>query len=121
MGTKARRLLAVALLAAAATTAIVASETATASDARVAVRLPFDRSAGVQRETVTVEEGDNLWLIARNRLEGLTGRRVTSRQVAGYWRSLIDHNLHRLHSGDPDLIYPGEVIALPFVSVSGQP
>lgn len=121
MGAKSRRSLATALLAATAALPIVISETAIAGEETVAVRLPVDRAAESQVATVTVHQGDHLWRIARRRLEEVMGRGVTSGQIARYWRSLIDHNVDRLRSGDPDLIYPGEVIVLPVGPVSGQP
>ena len=34
-------------------------------------------------------------------------------EVARHWRQVIEVNLERLRSGDPDLIYPGEVFDLP--------
>jgi nucleoid-associated protein YgaU len=68
-----------------------------------------------QETSHPVVTGDNLWTIARGRLvEALGGgRRPTNRQVASYWLQVIEANRHRLRSGDPDLIYPGETIALP--------
>lgn len=61
----------------------------------------------------TVQPGDNLWVISRRHLEGALGHRPTNHEVAPYWRRVIDANTARLISGDPDLIYPGEVIELP--------
>lgn len=62
--------------------------------------------------SVVVERGDHLWKISERHLErGLP--------VAPYWRKVIETNTSRLRSGDPDLIFPGEVIELP--PVSGQP
>ena len=118
MGTRAVVSLAVWLVAVAMP--IVVSETATGVEAPVPVRLPFAHSRPSHGDTVIVHEGDHLWKIARRRLEEVIGAAVTSRQIAAYWRSLIDHNIDRLRSGDPDLIYPGEVIVLPASEVSGQ-
>ncbi len=36
--------------------------------------------------------------------------------MANYWVVVIEANRSRVRSGDPDLIYPGEVIVLPPVS-----
>jgi nucleoid-associated protein YgaU len=33
--------------------------------------------------------------------------------VAAYWAKVKEANRHRLASGDPDLIEPGEIIVLP--------
>jgi nucleoid-associated protein YgaU len=41
------------------------------------------------------------------------GRPATVDEVVAYWRSVIEANRERLQSGDPDLIYPGEVVLLP--------
>jgi nucleoid-associated protein YgaU len=60
--------------------------------------------------------GDNLWKIARDHLlrerSGGSGA-PTNREVAAYWVKVVEANRDRLHSGDPDLIYPGERITLP--------
>ena len=119
MGTKALVSLAIWLTAMAIP--IVVAESATGVEASVAVRLPFDQPRPSQGDTVIVREGDHLWKIARRHLEEVIGAAVTGGQIARYWRSLIDHNIDRLRSGDPDLIYPGEVIVLPASEVSGQP
>ncbi len=42
-------------------------------------------------------------------------------EISPYWRLVIDENLDNLRSGDPDLIYPGEVIELPATNLSEQP
>jgi len=63
-----------------------------------------------------VRPGDNLWVIARDRLAQVTGRdagTVPEREVARYWLAVIEANQAGLRSGDPDLIYPGELIRLP--------
>ena len=62
---------------------------------------------------VVVRPGDNLWLIARARLEHVSGVRPTDAQVARYWSAVIAANRATLRSGDPSLIYPGEIVALP--------
>ena len=53
--------------------------------------------------------GDNLWTIAR----GALGGTAADAEVAPYWNALIAANRSRLRSGDPNLIYPGEVLGLP--------
>lgn len=55
-----------------------------------------------------VEPGEHLWAIAAATV-GHTG----TGEIGRYWRSLVAHNRDRLRSGDPDLVFPGEVIELP--------
>jgi nucleoid-associated protein YgaU len=55
-------------------------------------------------------------MIARDHLSRLRSGgsgAPTNREVAEYWRKVIDANRDRLRSGDPNLIYPGEEIILP--------
>ena len=63
--------------------------------------------------TVVVEPGDHLWKISQTELARRLGRAARPDEVAPYWLSVIDANRGSLHSGDPDLIYPGELITLP--------
>ena len=60
-----------------------------------------------------VVPGDNLWAIAAAQLATRLGRRPTEPEVARYWAVVVDVNRARVRSGDPDLIFPGEMIALP--------
>jgi hypothetical protein len=62
---------------------------------------------------VVVRAGDNLWLIARASLANASGRRPSDAEVARYWRAVIDANHSTLRSGDPSLIFPGEIVTLP--------
>jgi LysM domain len=74
---------------------------------------PTDRAEAGRHRVV---EGDNLWAIARDHLARATGRRagdLTEREVARYWLDVVDANRSGLRSGDPDLIFPGEMIKLP--------
>jgi LysM repeat protein len=57
-----------------------------------------------------VQPGDNLWLIAQRTLEQ---RARPARELVAYWHAVIEANASTLRSGDPNLIYPGEVITLP--------
>lgn len=63
--------------------------------------------------THTVQPGDHLWSISSTTLRDRMGRMPSDAETAAYWRTVIDHNRATLRSGDPDLIYPGETIALP--------
>jgi hypothetical protein len=64
-------------------------------------------------EAVKVRSGDNLWVICRRHLTGALGRLPANDEIAPYWRQVIARNQPHLISGNPDLIYPGEVIKLP--------
>lgn len=63
----------------------------------------------------TVVAGDHLWGIAEARLRAAWEREPTEAETAAYWREVIAANRARLVSGDPDLVFPGEVIELPEV------
>ncbi|HEY8546854.1 MAG TPA: LysM peptidoglycan-binding domain-containing protein [Acidimicrobiales bacterium] len=63
--------------------------------------------------TLTVQPGDHFWGIAERQLEEAWGRPVTAAEIAPYWRTLIDANRSRIVSGDPDVIFPGQVFSTP--------
>ncbi|MGH8986568.1 MAG: hypothetical protein ACRDY6_22235, partial [Acidimicrobiia bacterium] len=53
-----------------------------------------------------VAAGESLWTIA--------GAHVApGADIAAYWARVVDANRDTLRSGNPNLIYPGEAIALP--------
>lgn len=58
--------------------------------------------------TYVVRPGDSLWRIAQRQVGG-----TSDGDIPGYWRRLVAVNRHRLASGNPDLIYPGEELVLP--------
>lgn len=69
-------------------------------------------SAGARIHVVVA--GDNLWHIARTEVARVSGsERVTDAVIAPYWQRIIEANRDALRSGDPNLIFPGERIALP--------
>jgi nucleoid-associated protein YgaU len=76
------------------------------------VRLPIGTSQPAPVPTVStvvVTEGDHLWKISAHHLGDDTPDEI----IAPYWRRVIEVNTPHLRSGDPDLIYPGEVVELP--------
>ena len=78
--------------------------------------LPADAVLPIEayeESQVTVEKGDNQWKLAEEHLEDVLDRDVTDAEVAPYWRDMVDENRDNIRSGDPDLIYPGEVLDLP--------
>ncbi|HEY3095593.1 MAG TPA: hypothetical protein VGK05_02040 [Acidimicrobiia bacterium] len=63
-----------------------------------------------------IVSGEHLWSIAARHLAAGTGRSsadLTPADIAPYWRRVVEHNRPELRSGEPDLVYPGEVIELP--------
>ncbi len=65
---------------------------------------------------VAIVAGDNLWTVAEHHLEAALGRAPTDAETAAYWVEVIAANRTTLRSGDPDLIYPGEVIVCPAIA-----
>ena len=59
-----------------------------------------------------VVAGDNLWRIAATTLSRAIGREPTDAEVVPYWREVCALNRSTLRSRDPDLIFPGELVAL---------
>jgi hypothetical protein len=65
--------------------------------------------------THVVLPGENLWRIAADHLAAVRGRAQADGEVVGYWRRLVDTNRATLRSGDPNLVFAGEIVALPDV------
>jgi nucleoid-associated protein YgaU len=70
-------------------------------------------AAPVRATVHVVVAGDNLWRIATARLADAFGRSPVDAEVLPYWRRVVDANRSTLRSGDPNLIFPGEIVALP--------
>lgn len=64
-------------------------------------------------DTWVVRPGDSFWSIAEELLADALGRPPSDREVDPHWRRLIEANRDRLATGDPDLLFPGQVLALP--------
>jgi nucleoid-associated protein YgaU len=63
-----------------------------------------------------VVQGDNLWTISRDHLAAVRNRPasdLSEHEIASYWLRVIAVNRSSLRSGDPDLIFPGELIMFP--------
>lgn len=88
----------------------------TTAQVRHPITLESEPADGSGSEgSVVVEAGDHLWKISARHL----GPGVADREVAPYWKEVITVNTPHLRSGDPDLIYPGEVVRLP--ATRGRP
>jgi hypothetical protein len=48
-------------------------------------------------------------------------RPVTDVEVTRYWLRVVEANRPNLRSGDPDLIYPGEIVILPPIEMEERP
>lgn len=75
----------------------------------------------VDRQHV-VAPGDNLWTIAAARLsqaKNISPSELTNEEIHAYWVRVIDANERALRSGNPNLIFPGERIALPPIRKAG--
>lgn len=61
-----------------------------------------------------VQPGDHLWSVAVRVLDDELGQPSSDDEVATYWRRLVEANLDRLADpANPDLIFPGQVLAVP--------
>jgi hypothetical protein len=60
-----------------------------------------------------VQRGENLWSIARVTVTAAQRGPVTTERIAHYWRSVVAANRGTVRSGNPSLIFAGEVVALP--------
>lgn len=70
----------------------------------------------VEQPLHRVEAGESLWSIARDALTHRRGRVPTDAEITPYWQDVVEHNRSALADPDnPDLIFPGDEIALPEV------
>ncbi len=65
---------------------------------------------------VVVVRGDNMWKLAQRRIEEVSPHSA----VSPYWRTVVEANRGSIRSGNPDLIYPGEILELPALE-TGSP
>jgi nucleoid-associated protein YgaU len=102
-----------------ATALVLVGSVAGAASSGVNGFVPVAIEGAPGEGTVVVEPGDHLWKISEAELARRLGRSAGPDEVAPYWLTVIDANRDSLHSGDPDLIYPGELITLPAPSPGG--
>jgi nucleoid-associated protein YgaU len=82
-----------------------------AEQVRLPVTVTSPAEAEPEPDSVVVARGDHLWKISARRL----GDDVADDEIAPYWSEVVDLNTPHLKSGDPDLIYPGEMVELPAI------
>ena len=80
------------------------------------VAVPGGQVPGGAPTAHVVAPGDSLWSIAAAHLAAVNRRTPGVAEVARYWDDVCAANRTRLHSGDLDLIFPGEVVELPPVT-----
>lgn len=100
---------------------LMSTRSAQGSETETPVRLPVALAGDLEPpDAVRVRKGDNLWKISARHIEAHLRRSAETSEVSRYWRRVVAGNRESIRSGNPDLIYPGEVISLPPV-VSEQP
>jgi len=92
-------------------TGVAGAETTTTGIRHPITLEPGPTEKPVADGSVVVERGDHLWKISARHI----GPEATDGEVAPYWREVITVNTPHLRSGDPDLIFPGEVVRLPAI------
>jgi hypothetical protein len=79
-----------------------------------AAPTPAESAAPTTGERWTVRRGDCFWTIAEAVLAKASGRPPSDGEIVPYWHKLIDANRSALVvPGNADLIFPGQVFALP--------
>ena len=69
--------------------------------------VPKSDTVVAPETSVVVEPGDHFWKLSERRLTD------TDLPVGPYWRRVVEANRDSIRSGDPDLIFPGEIVELP--------
>jgi hypothetical protein len=75
-------------------------------------RVPV-AAAPAPARAYSVRPGDNLWRISRAALVVRGNAQPDDSTIARYWLAVIAANRTTLRSGNPNLIFPGELVALP--------
>lgn len=83
------------------------------------VPTPAGPGAGTrapEARSYDVKAGDNLWSIAAAQLAARSGRavdEVSETEIRPVWLEIVEANAGTLASGDPDVIFVGEVLVIP--------
>jgi len=59
-----------------------------------------------------IEPGDSMWSLAEAEVERRLGRSASDAEIGDYWFDVVAAN-QDVSSGDPDLIFPGDDLAMP--------
>jgi len=98
------------------TTTTLPTTTTTPPSTTAPIAAPAPQPAqvlGAQTTQYTVVRGDNFWVISQRHLTEELGRKPNVDEVRTYWLKVIEVNRDAISSGNPNLIYPGEVFELP--------
>ncbi|CAN5171577.1 hypothetical protein BH24ACT1_BH24ACT1_10670 [soil metagenome] len=83
--------------------------------------IPTSPTGGSAESEWEVRPGDHLWSVAVQVLQRGGAVTRSDGEVAEYWNRLIVANTDRLADpGNPDLIFPGQVLTLPIPSPAGE-
>ncbi|MCY4367949.1 MAG: hypothetical protein OXF41_00720 [bacterium] len=100
----------------------------TGSDERIGVSTPAALRASGEKASTTgeyieyvVQPGDSMWSVSSVHVHGSKAGPLPDHEVAGVWRWVVELNRGRLRSGDPDLIFPGEILVLPVLPLHDGP
>lgn len=95
---------------------------------RFAVSTPVRLRSGVDQAVTAgehieyvVQPGDSMWSVSSAYLRRNREDPVPGHEVMRIWRQVVDLNRGRVRSGDPDLIFPGEILLLPVVPLPDGP
>jgi nucleoid-associated protein YgaU len=78
---------------------------------------PTAASVSADADSWEIQHGESFWSIAADHLADINGRPMSEREIASYWRQLVDANRTRLaNPHDADLLFTGQVIDLPAIA-----
>ena len=87
------------------------------ASSRAGTDRPHPEPASADADAWVVQPGESFWSIAAEHLADVNGHPVSEREVASYWREVVELNRSRLvNPNDADLLFTGQVIELPAVA-----
>ena len=79
-----------------------------------APRSTADTEHSAATATWTIGRGEHLWYVAEATMTRSLARAPSTREIATYWRALVDANRDRLvDRNNPDLVFTGQEFVLP--------